>query len=72
MAKIIINVCPTGMVPTKAMNPHVPVTPEEIITTALHCATLGASIVHIHPRDENGNPTWKKEVFAKISAAWLY
>lgn len=66
MRKVIINLCPTGMVPTKTMNPHVPVSPEEIISTAIECARLGASIIHIHPRDEFGHPTWKKEVFAKI------
>lgn len=68
MNKVIINLCPTGMVPTKAMNPQVPVTPQEIIASALACARLGASIVHIHPRDEQGKPTYKKEVFAEIIA----
>ena len=28
--KLIINAALTGMVPTKAENPHVPITPEEI------------------------------------------
>jgi uncharacterized protein (DUF849 family) len=50
------------------MNPQVPVTPQEIIASALACARLGASIVHIHPRDEQGKPTYKKEVFAEIIA----
>lgn len=27
---------------------------------------MGASIVHIHPRDKDGRPTWKKEIFARI------
>lgn len=66
--KIIINLCPTGMVPTKEQNPFLPVTPKEIINTALACGKLGVSIIHIHPRDENGKPTWKKKVFAKIIA----
>lgn len=64
--KIIINLCPTGMVPTKEQNPFLPVTPKEIINTALACAKLGVSIIHLHPRDEDGNPTWRKEVFAEI------
>lgn len=65
---IIINVCLTGMVPTRDMNPHVPITPAEIVQCALTCAKLGAAIVHIHPRDDAGKPTWKKEVFAQIIA----
>lgn len=64
--KVFINLSPTGMVPTKEQNPHTPITPKEIIDTTIACAKLGASIVHIHPRDENGKPTYKKEVFAKI------
>lgn len=31
MYKTIINFCPTGMVPTKATTPYVPVSPDEII-----------------------------------------
>ncbi len=29
--KIILNFSPSGVIPSKAMTPHVPVTPEEII-----------------------------------------
>ena len=29
-SKLIITVAPTGSVPTRKMNPHLPVTPEEI------------------------------------------
>lgn len=54
------------MIPTKEQNPNLPVSPTEIIETSLNCAKLGTSIVHIHPRDRNGKPTWKKEVFAEI------
>jgi uncharacterized protein (DUF849 family) len=64
--KVIINACLTGMVPTKAENRHVPVSVNEIIKSALESAKLGASIVHIHPRDESGKPTWKKDYFARI------
>ena len=33
MDKLIINFTPTGMVPTKAMTPHVPVSVAEIVET---------------------------------------
>jgi 3-keto-5-aminohexanoate cleavage enzyme len=66
MDKLIINFTPTGMIPTKQMTPHVPVTPEEIAKEVLECAELGASMVHLHARDENGVPTYKKEVYRKI------
>lgn len=63
---VILNLCSTGMVPTKEMTPHVPISPKEIIETSLRCAELGVQITHIHPRDESGKPTWKKEVFQQI------
>lgn len=66
MSKIIINACITGMVPTKKLTPHVPISPDEIAETALECADLGASIIHLHPRDKSGLPTWKKNTFAQI------
>ncbi len=70
---IIINLAGTGMVITKEMTPYVPITPEEIIETSLRCGDyvrpgVGAHIIHIHPRDEFGKPTWKKEVFQRIIA----
>jgi len=68
MQKAIINLCPTGMVGMKSDNPNIPITTKEIIEDVLACAALGASIAHIHARDENGRPTWKKEEFGKIIA----
>lgn len=54
------------MIPTKAMTPHVPVTPEEIIADVKKCAPIGVSMVHLHARDKNGEPTYKKDVYARI------
>ena len=54
------------MIPTKEMTPHVPVTPQEIIKDILMAGELGASMIHIHARDENGVPTWKKEPYEEI------
>jgi len=31
---LIVNFAPTGMVPTKAMTPHVPLSPQEIVDIA--------------------------------------
>lgn len=66
MDKLIITVVPTGNVPTKARNPHLPVTPEEIADTAYRCWQIGASIVHVHARDGQGRPTLDPDVFARI------
>ena len=57
MEKLIITVALTGNVPTKEMNPHVPVTPEEIAQDVRRCADAGAVLFHVHARDENAKPT---------------
>jgi 3-keto-5-aminohexanoate cleavage enzyme len=57
MDELIVNVAPTGMVPTRADSPYVPLTPDEVAADVRRCADLGASIVHIHPRDTDGRPT---------------
>lgn len=63
---LIVNVALTGMIPTKTDNPNLPVTPDEIAADALRCYNAGASIFHIHARDEKGNPTWRKDVYQEI------
>lgn len=66
MDGLIINLAPTGMVPTKAMSPHVPISVPEIVKDAQRCVALGASILHLHARDELGHPTCQKEVYARL------
>ena len=65
--KFLLNFTPTGMIPTKEMTPHVPVTPEEIVDQVSKVADLGISMVHLHARDPiTGEPTYHKEVYAEI------
>jgi len=64
--KLIINAAITGMVPTKAQTPHIPVRVEEIVADATACYRAGAAIIHVHARDENEAPTYRKEVYAEI------
>lgn len=64
--KIIINFCPTGMVPDKEMTPHVPISIQEIVEQIHQACELGITIAHIHARDEDGSPTWKKSVYRDI------
>jgi 3-keto-5-aminohexanoate cleavage enzyme len=57
MQKLIITVALTGNVPTKEMNPNVPVTPDEIAADVKRCFEAGASVFHVHARDSNHKPT---------------
>jgi 3-keto-5-aminohexanoate cleavage enzyme len=63
---LIISLAPTGMIPTRAMTRHVPLTPKEIIADVLKCRKLGVTTVHLHARDDNGEATYKRDVYAEI------
>lgn len=64
--KIVINFTPTGMLPTKKDTPYVPISPEEIIEDVRRAYLLGITMVHLHARDENGLPSHRKEIYARI------
>lgn len=65
--ELIINFTPNGMIPTKEMTPHVPITVSEIVEDVHRAVELGITMVHLHARDElTGNPTYKAEVYAAI------
>mgnify|MGYP000984423937 FL=1 len=65
MDKLIITAALTGAETTREHNPNLPMTPEEIAQAALEARGAGASIVHIHVRDEEGNPTQDMDIFRK-------
>lgn len=50
--KIIILVAPTGYQIPREGGPYVPISPEEIAEDVFECYQAGASIAHIHARDE--------------------
>lgn len=65
--KFILNFTPTGLIPTKEMTTHVPVSTSEIVEQVVDAAELGATMVHLHAREENnGKPTYKKEIYEEI------
>ncbi len=66
---LIVNLCPTGMVPRTRDAPALPVTPAAIAADAARCRDAGASIVHLHARDDDEEPTWRPERFAEVVAA---
>ncbi len=51
------------------MTPHVPLSPSEIAADVADCYALGITSVHIHARDENGVPDWRRETYARIVSA---
>jgi 3-keto-5-aminohexanoate cleavage enzyme len=65
-AELIVNFCPTGMIPTKAMTPHVPITPAEVIDDTCRALELGIGVVHLHARDAKGAPTYRGEIYEEM------
>ena len=64
---LIIDFTPTGMIPTKSITPHVPVTASEIIEDIHLAWELGITKVHLHARSsENESPAYDKAIYAKI------
>jgi 3-keto-5-aminohexanoate cleavage enzyme len=66
MSEIIINFCPTGMLPTKQMTPHVPCSSAEIIEQTHEVYEKGITIVHLHARNDDESPTYRQDVYNKI------
>jgi 3-keto-5-aminohexanoate cleavage enzyme len=62
---VIVNVALTGAVPTPDDTPHVPLTPEQIAEDAIACARAGASIVHVHVRDEDGRQVHRADLYER-------
>lgn len=53
----LVTVAPTGAENAKADVPSLPVTLDELVSTALACQAAGAALVHVHLRDEQAQPT---------------
>ena len=66
MSQFIINFTPTGMIPTKQMSPHVPISAHEIVDDVLLANEIGITLVHLHARDEHQIPTYKATEYLKI------
>ena len=65
--KVIITCAVTGAIHTPSMNPHLPVTADEITEAALEAAESGASVIHLHARDEEtGKPDQSIEAFMRF------
>lgn len=74
--KVIISVCLCGSVTRKEQAPTVPYTPEELSDQVVECAKAGASIAHIHVREDKevngtlwtGQPSMSLDLFEKTVA----
>lgn len=65
--KLILSAALTGAATNRSHCPHIPYTPVELGEEAKRAVDAGASIVHIHAREDDGTPSWRTEVFEAIT-----
>lgn len=66
---VIITAAIVGAETTREQTPHLPLTPAEIGAEARRCADAGATVIHLHAREDDGTPTQSKQRFGECIAA---
>lgn len=69
MEKLIITAAICGAEVTKAQNPAVPYTLEEMVREAKSAYEAGAAVIHVHVRRDDGTPTQDRERFRAVLEA---
>jgi 3-keto-5-aminohexanoate cleavage enzyme len=63
--EVILTAAIVGAEITRQQTPHLPITPREIADEAARCREAGASVIHLHVRNDDGSPTQSKDRFAE-------
>jgi len=69
MVPLIITVAAVGAELTPDQTPHLPITPEQLGETAALCRQAGASMIHVHCRQDDGRNTADPARFGAAMAA---
>jgi len=64
--KIVVTAALTGVLATRDQCPNIPYTAKEIAEEGKRAVDAGASILHIHARQENGMPAYDVESYRRI------
>ena len=64
LPELILTAAIVGAEVTRQQTPFLPITPEEIGIEAAKCQAAGASVIHLHVRDDDGNSTQSADRFA--------
>lgn len=67
--KVVITAALTGVLAKRQQCPAIPYTAREIAEEARRSLDAGASIIHIHARQENGDPAFDVESYRRIDEA---
>ncbi len=69
MDKLIITCAISGAEVTKAQHDKIPYTIDEVVSESLKAYEAGASIIHLHVREDDGTPTQDKTRYQKTIEA---
>ncbi len=61
---LVLTAAIVGAEITRAQTPWLPITPAEIADEAARCREAGASVIHLHVRNDDGTPTQSADRFA--------
>ena len=62
---LLIAVAPNGARKLKTDHPHIPLNAEELSETSKNCLTAGASMIHLHVRDEHDRHSLSVDAYKK-------
>jgi 3-keto-5-aminohexanoate cleavage enzyme len=65
--KLVVNVAPTGAFVYRKENPHQPISPKEIAQAVIDSCKAGATMWHVHIRDEEGYPSSDPDLFIRTT-----
>jgi 3-keto-5-aminohexanoate cleavage enzyme len=63
---VVLTVAVTGADVFRENNPNIPYTTEEIADHAIESAAAGATVVHLHVREDDGTPSGRPELFVDV------
>lgn len=67
MKSLIIQCCVVGAELTRDIYPYLPLTPKEIAESAIGAVKAGASVIHLHVRDEKGKSSQRPDIFKETT-----
>jgi 3-keto-5-aminohexanoate cleavage enzyme len=65
----ILTAAICGAETTRQQTPYLPITADELAAEAERCAQAGASVIHLHVRNDDGTPTQDRALFEKAIRA---
>jgi 3-keto-5-aminohexanoate cleavage enzyme len=65
-APAVLTVAVTGADVFRENNPNIPYTTQEIAESSIEASAAGASVVHLHVREDDGTPSGRPELFKEV------